>query len=561
MATKPKFAATTPEQLNELQARLAEVEETLRAIRHGEVDAVVVSTTEGDRVFTLEGADHPYRVMVETINEGAATLTANGLVLYANRRFADMVGIPLENLIGSRLPDVVRTLLPTLKCPTLEELLERALRAPQTEECSLVTGDGKPLPVQLSLSPLKGGDFQGICLLATDLSEQKRREEDLAKSNEILRSEIAERKRVEDTLHHTEAVFQAFMNHNPAVVFVKDEGGRYAFCNKTLAQLYGMPAEDLVGKSTSELVPAETAHMIVEHDRAVLSKGAPIEYVETLTLPHGGPREFLTVRFPFRDPSGRNLIGGVALDMSAQRRAEATLRQLTGRVLNLQDEERRRIARDLHDSTAQTLSALALNLGLMQTRGEVHGGTPMSKLLEQSLTLAEQASNELRNLSHLLHPPDLDRIGLIAAIEWHSRRFGEMSGLEISLDLPTHMERLSEDVEIALFRVLQESLVNVQRHSGSSVAEIRLVPQEAQVILEVKDKGRGAPPGLLTNSAGNLTHLGIGIVGMQERLRQLGGRLEIDSSSHGTTVRAIVPLPRSAQDGGWTPPAGPPQQP
>ncbi len=413
MATQPEFAVIAPRRMHEMQARLEELEEILRAIHHGEVDAVVVSGPQGDRVFTLQGAEHPYRVMVETINEGTASLTSNGLVLYANRRFSEMVSIPLEQLIGSRLHDVVETSQHT----ALDELLKCAQEAPQKEEFYLLVTEGKPFPAYLSLSPLEGADFQGICMIATDLTEQKSRQEELAKINDILKAEIAERERV-----------------------------------------------------------------------------------------------------------------------------ESALRQLSGRLLSLQDEERRRIARDLHDSTAQTLSALALNLASIQSQKDMQGDPRTLELLARSLALAERASEEIRNLSHLLHPPLLDQVGLIAAIEWHSMRVREASGIEINLDLPVDLKRLPEDIEIALFRILQESLENVRRHSGSPAARVSLIRHEEEIVLEVKDQGHGASPGVLTNAGQNVARVGVGVAGMRERLRQLGGRLEIESGHLGTTVRAIIPV-------------------
>jgi len=231
----------------------------------------------------------------------------------------------------------------------------------------------------------------------------------------------------------------------------------------------------------------------------------------------------------------------VGVDITPQKRAEAALRQLTGRLLSVRDEERRRIARDLHDSTAQTLCALALKLASMQQQMPGDPRTP--KLLAESVALAEQASNEVRNLSHLLHPPNLDHLGLIAAIKWHSSRVSEMTGIDVSLDLAADLGRLPEDIETALFRIFQESLENIRRHSGSPIAKVRLMQGKENVVIEVEDQGHGAPPGLLTNVDQNVAGVGLGVLGMRERLRQLGGRLEIESGGNGTTVRAIAPVP------------------
>lgn len=343
-----------------------------------------------------------------------------------------------------------------------------------------------------------------------------------------------------------------FMNHTAAAVFVKDEQGRYIFCNKKVEELAGVNAEDLLGKTATDWVAGEAGRLFHERDLAALSGSGLTERIEMIPSQSGSSAEFLLVRFPFRDSSGRRLLAGVGVDITPQRRAEAALRQLTGRLLTVQDDERRRIARDLHDSTAQTLCALALKLAAMQQQMPGDPRTP--KLLAESVALAEQASNEVRNLSHLLHPPNLDHIGLIAAIQWHSTRVSEMTGIDVSLNLPADLGRLPEDIETALFRIFQESLENIRRHSGSPIAKVRLMQRKESVVMEIEDQGHGAPPGLLTNVDHDVAGLGVGVLGMRERLRQLGGRLEIESGGNGTTVRAIVPVPAGGSAQAWAHP-------
>jgi two-component system NarL family sensor kinase len=542
MSTKRKSAVTTSLRRTEMQARLEELEETLRAIRQGEVDGVVVSTPGGDRVFTLHGADHPYRVIIETINEGAATLTESGLILYANRRLAEMLGRPLENLIGSELRDVVQT----LHGSTFNELLERAQTAPQKQECCLLVTGGRLAPTSLSLSPLSHDGFQGICMIATDLTEQRRRQEHLAKTNERLEAEIAERRRAEEALRKAQQAFESFMNHAPAVVFMKDDQGRYTFCNKKVEELLGAPAEDLVGKRHFDWVPGEAGESMHERDLTALSGKEPTEVVETIPSRNGHSFECLLVRFPFQDPSGRRLLGGVGVDVTPQKRAEAALSQLSSRLLRLQDEERRRIARDLHDSTAQLLTALALNLTLLQNEKGISENARARELLADNIKLAEEASNEVRNLSHLLHPPDLDSMGLIAAIAWHSKKLEEMTGIDLTLDLSSGLGRLPQDIEIALFRIVQESLENVRRHSGSPTAKVRLFRQKDNIVLQIKDQGRGVPRAAIADAGQSAAHFGVGLAGMRERVRQLGGRLEIETGAGGTTVTATVPIASKA---------------
>jgi PAS domain S-box-containing protein len=376
-------------------------------------------------------------------------------------------------------------------------------------------------------------------MIVTDLTEQKQRERQLATANKALESEVAERVRAENAVREAEEIFRSFMNHNPAVVFIEDRKGRYVFCNRRLEQAYGIPPEDLVGKTALDWIHGKAGKVLHQHDLDAFSAKKSTEQIETIPDLDGIPREWLIVRFPFRAASGEALLGGVGIEVTEQRRAEAALRELSGRILKLQDEERGRIARELHDSTSQTLTALGLNLGLVATLHEKQ--EDISKMLGECGSLAQLAADEIRNLSHLLYPPDLDRLGLIAAIQWYCRQFTQTSGIHIDLDLPAKWETLSQDARIALFRVFQESLTNVRRHSGSPSASVRVRRGEGQLVLEVTDKGRGVPAAVKNDSEG-IVGMGVGVAGMRERLRQLGGRLEISSGDKGTTVKAVVPL-------------------
>ncbi len=228
-------------------------------------------------------------------------------------------------------------------------------------------------------------------------------------------------------------------------------------------------------------------------------------------------------------------------DMLARAAAEAALRELSGRLLRLQDEERRRIARELHDTTAQHLAALIMNLSLLAPRLQTTDPR-VSRLLTDSLALAEKSSQEIRTLSYLLHPPLLEEVGLGGAVREYAEGFAKRSGVQVTLRLPAETTRLVNDDETALFRVVQESLGNIHRHAGSPVATIQFVELPEEVRLEVSDAGSGIPPEKLRHfHQGTLTGLGVGIAGMRERLRQLGGRLEVESTPRGTTVRAILP--------------------
>ncbi len=223
----------------------------------------------------------------------------------------------------------------------------------------------------------------------------------------------------------------------------------------------------------------------------------------------------------------------------------AALQNLSQRLLKVQDEERRRVARDLHDSTGQTLTALKMGVAVLEQKLKQNQCT--SDVLSEIAALADQALQEIRTTSYLLHPPLLDEAGFNSAAQWYVDGFGKRSGIKVNLDLATKRERLPITIETALFRVLQESLTNVHRHSGALEVSIRFQYQAETVILEIRDCGRGIPTELLNRLREASSETGVGLAGMRERLNELNGKLEIDSDGHGTSMRAIVPIPAIAR--------------
>jgi signal transduction histidine kinase len=214
----------------------------------------------------------------------------------------------------------------------------------------------------------------------------------------------------------------------------------------------------------------------------------------------------------------------------------AALRQLSSRLLSLQDSERRRIARELHDSLGQYLVGLKLNAHMLRQSPE------REELWSEADKLMEQCISEVRTLSYLLHPPTMDAAGFVSAARWYVEGYGQRSGLNVTLDAPADLDRLPDAVELALFRVLQEALTNVHRHSGAAAAEIVVRQDAEQVVLEIKDNGRGIPAELLNHFHATGSGTGVGIAGIHERIRELGGKLTLESDSGGTLVRVAIPL-------------------
>jgi len=225
--------------------------------------------------------------------------------------------------------------------------------------------------------------------------------------------------------------------------------------------------------------------------------------------------------------------------------ANQNLRNLTGQVLHLQDEERRRIARDLHDSMGQSLVAMAINLAALQKQAAtgLEQFTKMANTASDSAALVEEMITNVRTISYLLHPPILDEAGLGPALRWYIQGFAERSKISVDLDIAEDFGRLPRDLETAIFRVVQECLTNIHRHAESQVANVSITKSKSAVGIEVRDEGKGIPAEKLLDIASSGTP-GVGIRGMRERLRQLGGSLDVDSKGigGGTVVTAELPF-------------------
>jgi signal transduction histidine kinase len=223
--------------------------------------------------------------------------------------------------------------------------------------------------------------------------------------------------------------------------------------------------------------------------------------------------------------------------------ANKSLRELTARLLQIQDEERRRIARDLHDSIGQMLAAQGMYLFSVVAESK-NLSTSAANALMESTSLIVKMSNELRTISHLLHPPLLDEAGLSSALRLYTEGFAERSKINVNLELTPNLGRLSDEFEIAIFRIVQECLTNIHRHSESPTASIRLDVSSKEITLEIKDEGKGIPHKKRLKAAAGRTH-GVGIRGMRERILQLGGNVEINSNGRGTAVIARLPVART----------------
>ncbi|MGC1688243.1 MAG: ATP-binding protein [Candidatus Acidiferrales bacterium] len=303
--------------------------------------------------------------------------------------------------------------------------------------------------------------------------------------------------------------------------------------------LLAKPRTEMIGKKIRELFGAEFARPFEELFRRVVESGKA-EHIEYSLELASGIFDGTARVTRMSNRSGAQTLWLLARDTTELRRAEERHRILSARILQTLDEERRHTSQFLHETTVQNLVALKMNLGrALRLAGSVI--PQLREVLAECVGLAEVSLQEVRTLSYLLFPPILDEAGLEPALHWYAKGFSARSGIQTHAEIPEDLGRFPRDVETAIFRIVQESLGNIHRQSGSLVAFIRLARQGAEVVLEIEDQGKGmaSPPGAVDLGAATP---GIGIAGMGERVRQLGGQFFISSElGKGTTIRATLP--------------------
>jgi PAS domain S-box-containing protein len=379
-----------------------------------------------------------------------------------------------------------------------------------------------------------------------------------------------------------ESLLAAIVDSSDDAIVSKNVDGTITSWNKSAERLFGYAAEEAIGRNISLIIPDDRRAEEQEILRKIRN-GERVEHFETVRVRKDGTlREFSLTISPVRNATGE-VIGAskIARDITEAKRMERELRQseerlrclsadleakvrmrmseletrnneilqqseqlreLSTRLQLTQDEERRRIARDLHDSAGQLIASLGMNLA--RIRAGVQSNSEITNICEDAQNIIEQLNREIRTTSYLLHPPLLDESGLSGAIHWYIQGLKERGGLEVQLQIREDFGRLPADLELALFRVMQECLTNIHRHSGSRTATVRLYRSASCVSLEVQDHGKGISEEKLT--AIRAQRGGVGIAGMRERVRHLGGAMEIYSDSSGTAFKAMIPLVESA---------------
>jgi PAS domain S-box-containing protein len=359
--------------------------------------------------------------------------------------------------------------------------------------------------------------------------------------NSELTKEVLERQRAEEALLRSEAYLAEAQSVSHTGSFGWDVSSGRIFWSEETFRIFEY---DRTIQPTMELILRRTHPEDRELVQRIIDRAsearANFEFEHRLLVPDGSVKHIHVIARALKASSGNLEFVGALTDVTAAKRSEEELRRLSGRLLRLQDEERRRIARDLHDSTGQDLVAMATLLG--QLRGSIPSGKrKLRRLLSQSKALADKCIREVRTLSYVLHPPMLDQTGLGDALCHYVKGFITRSGILVGLELSPRLERMAQDIELALFRIVQEALTNIQRHSGSQQAKIR-IHRNSDLTLEISDLGRAHSASVQRGKEEPQFEIGVGILSMQERVKLIGGRFEIDSTSHGTTVRVTIPL-------------------
>lgn len=368
---------------------------------------------------------------------------------------------------------------------------------------------------------------------------RRQAEDELRKAHEELEDRVRERTSAleEKTVETTEKARLLDLAND--AIFVKAPDGTISYWNQGAERLYGWSKAEALGRFPAELLRSEYPIPLKEIESRDGWEG------ELRQFTRDGERIVVASRWTTLRRENGQAAGWleINMDITGRKRAEEAARRLSGRLLTMQDEERRRIARGLHDSLGQYMTALKMNLDVMAVANEKQAtmATECSNILDKCLS-------ETRTISYLLHPPLLDEAGLGSAIRWYVEGFAERSGIKVNLDLPPQLGRLHKDVEIALFRTMQEALTNVHRHSGGTSVEIRVVAAPDRVRMEIEDDGQGIPEARLKRLLEGAAETGVGVAGMRERVRELGGSLQIESDPTGTLVRVEIPIHAAEQE-------------
>ncbi|MFZ0300460.1 MAG: PAS domain S-box protein [Candidatus Sulfotelmatobacter sp.] len=493
----------------------------------------------------LRESEERFRAIVETTPECVKLVSADGTLLHMNKPGLEMVGAcSADEVVGKSVYDLI--------APEDRERFkafnESICRGGEGSlQFDIVGLDGKRRHMETHAAPLRNPDETVVDLSIT--------------------TDISERKQAEELLRRSEERFRALVNASSDVVYrmSPDWSELGQLDGRGFVADTGTPRNDWL----NEYIHPDDQPLVLEAIREAVRTRNPFQLEHRVRRADGTLGWAYSRAVPLLNGNGEILEWfGAATDVTARKEAEENfrklaqtldaevrartreleeqsnhVRQLSWRLLRSQDEERRHIARELHDSVGQTLTVLDINFELFMQEAGYKSSEVASKIEEIQKTV-QQLHREIRTTSYLLHPPLLDENGLYSAISWYLQGLRERSGLEVQLDIPKAFGRLPRDMELVIFRLVQECLTNIHRHSESKTASIRIARESNQISLEIKDQGKGMSPPRLAEI--QLGRSGVGITGMRERLSQFEGTMRIESDGTGTRIFATIPEPKTA---------------
>lgn len=449
----------------------------------------------------MRESEERYRRLVELSPEGIC-VSVDGRIEFANSAMVQMLGArDVNEVIGRSYREAVHPDSLALVEGRIAQVLA-GKPVPWVEEKWLRL-DGSVVEVETAAVPIMRHGAVFVQVFVRDLTARKQAEEALQEQRQRL---------------------QALFDNSIDAIILLDDAGNYIDVNPAVTKLLGYSREELLRMKIGDISPVERKGFI----REVWSHLVAGEPTHGVNVVQGkdGVRHIVEMQALGQVRPGLHY--SILHDITEQKSAEESLRNLSLGLLRSQDEERQRISRQLHETTGQNLAALRMNLARMKE-------SPTPELIDDSLALVEQSIKEIRTLSYLLHPPLMDDLGLVPALEWYAGGFEQRSGIAVTFDAAADIGRLPPEIETTVFRVVQEALTNIHRHSESPVATIRLQRSDGNLLVEVGDQGRG----FAENAAP-----GVGLTGMYERIRDLNGEIDIKSGEQGTTLTVRLPLAR-----------------
>jgi PAS domain S-box-containing protein len=372
--------------------------------------------------------------------------------------------------------------------------------------------------------------------------------------------DVTDFKQAEEALIMSEARLQAILDNSPAVIFLKDVQGRYLHINRQFERLFQMPREQVFGRTDRELFAPEQAAAFRANDRKTLRAGVPLTFEESARY-QDGIHTSIVSKFPLRDAKGKvYAICGIATDITERKRAEEALREseghhrrlfnearvmqenlrhLSNRILHIQEEERKRISRELHDEVGQALTAINVNLAVLK-KAEATDRSHLKRKIADTQNLLEHTMEAVHRFARELRPAMLDDLGLLPALRTYINGFAERTGLKVRFRSDNEAEQLDGERKTVVYRITQESLNNVAKHAHASEAAVVIRKSQNKIVLEIKDNGRSFQMNAQTSAKGNKR---LGLLGMQERVRLVNGDFAVQAEpGKGTVVRVEIPL-------------------